>query len=443
LFANGASSLYYDDLAIVAVLEDTNTITVRAEADGNQLVVPIAWAWNTSSSTSDTSFDIEDISSGTELSLTAPAMHTAGTTVYVFDHWSVGGTDYGAGDVNVTFEVNEDLVAVAHYGYELLSKSFCCAEIQLGEFVEGKWYGGDWMPVSEWHALNGGTGDEQWYPKNERIRWPVTFSLQNYSGEDWSDVVLRDRFGAELELLDMEYELDGVTYEIDEVGVGNLNKGPEVDANGIGFYTTKGASKQLRFIWEVGDLPAAANHTLSFYVVTDLNPGQGKKDVPKWEFTSCGIHTLNSGVELEWTDGAGDQHAASTDGWAIQVCRPTPGVATEIQAPMIGSVAYILVDDPVQDEATVNSLEGARGVNCDWYPAATGNVTFQFSNDGTAWTSWGDPLDLADGTVISEPVGFDEVGRYYVRAVFQSSDNNYGDVTSGALDEPLEVTQLS
>ena len=443
LFGNGSSSVYYDDLSIAPTVEYTNTVTVEAEVGGTPLAVPIDWSWDSNSSTDTTSFDITDIPDGTELSLTAPAMHTEGTTVYVFDHWSVGGTDYGIGDVDITFEVDEDLTAVAHYGYELVSKSFCGAEIQFGEFVKGKWNGGDWIPVSEWHALNGGTGDEQWYPKNQRIRWPVTFSLLNHSGEDWTDVVLRDHFGAELELLDMEYELDGVTYEVDEIGVSNLNKDPAVDENGIGFYTNKGASRQLRFIWEVGDLPAGQEHTLTFYVVTDLNPGQGKKDLPKWEFTSCGIHTLNSGATLEWTDEAGIEHVVTTEGWAIQVCKPTPVVTTEIQAPMIGDVAYILLEDFVQDEATVHSLEGVRGVNCDWYPSATGDVTFEVSLEGTDWLPWGIPIELTDGTVISQPIGFMEVGRYYIRAVFESDDSNYGDSASGALDEPLEVIELS
>jgi len=330
-----------------------------------------------------------------------------------------------------------------------VEKSFCGAEIQLGEWDKGKWDGGEWISVSDWHIMNGGTGDEQWYPKNQRIRWPVEFYVLNNTDEEWTDVVLTDHFGAELEIPDMEYELDGVTHEIEEIGVGNLNKEPDVDANGIGFYKSKGKSEQLRFIWDIGELPAGEDHTLTFYVATDLNPGQGKKDLPKWEFTSCGVHALNSGASLKWIDGDGMEQSESTDGWAVQICQPTPTVTTEIQlgdlaAPMIGDTAYILLDAEVTDIAMVESLEGIRGVNCDWYPAATGDITFWFSPDGgMSWQYWGDEFNsLSGGMATSAPIGFDTVGSYLFKAEFTSADTNYSDSQSPDDAEPLEVIDL-
>lgn len=111
-----------DGSHLIDALQLTGTpvwdVTVNAEEDSNSLAVPIPWAWDGdgNSGTDTTSFPIEDILDSSSLTLTAPMTHTESYTFYVFDYWSVDGTDYDDPVVNpVTFDVTEDLTATAHY----------------------------------------------------------------------------------------------------------------------------------------------------------------------------------------------------------------------------------------------------------------------------------------------------------------------------------------
>jgi hypothetical protein len=69
---------------------------------------------------------------------------------------------------------------------------------------------------------------------------------------------------------------------------------------------------QLRFIWEIqGDMVQGDMTTLSFDVVTRLNPAGHQ------EYTSCGLHILNSGANLKWQVVDGAQGSMSTPSWYV------------------------------------------------------------------------------------------------------------------------------
>jgi hypothetical protein len=97
---------------------------------------------------------------------------------------------------------------------------------------------------------------------------------------------LQDRFGAELD---------------------QANPGSYVASQGWVFFSyNTGKAHQLRITWYIGNLPNGVTATLSFDVVTKLNPAL------KQEYTSAGLKTLNSGAVLKWRDAAGVQHSMST-----------------------------------------------------------------------------------------------------------------------------------
>ena len=188
---------------------------------------------------------------------------------------------------------------------------------------------------------------------------------------------------------------------------------------------------QMRFIWKVqGDLEDGEITTLSFDVVTRLNPAGHQ------EFTSCGLHVLNSGVSLKYMV-SGHQQSESSDGWAIWVCQPTPEVTTEL------SDDEIIIGGTVTDDVTVSGLKDVHGVNGLPYPMPTGNVQFQYMVPGeTEWTDLGGPIALdgsGEATSPSTPP-LTVVGTYQFRACYES-DDNYTDNESVTGTEPLVVTE--
>jgi len=162
------------------------------------------------------------------------------------------------------------------------------------------------ISLEQWHIGNGTPGEE-WVPLFTKIKWTVTFYVPNNSGNDWTDVVLRDRFGAELDVYGTTYTLNGDTHDITPLPILQITKNPPGDAQGVGFHYSKAKKMpQLRITWYIDDLDAGEMETLSFNVVTRLNPGGNQ------EFTSPGLHILNSGAVLKWRDADNKQDSMST-----------------------------------------------------------------------------------------------------------------------------------
>lgn len=120
-------------------------------------------------------------------------------------------------------------------------------------------------------------------PDNLPIHTDIVFTLiitaTNYADEPITGVVVKDHFGADL--------------EIDEIVSYSQGNAPAI--------TTSKAKKsaQQRIEWLAGNLAAGASATLTVKVSTDINPGNNSTKNPKpgkQEYTSPGRHTLNSGA---------------------------------------------------------------------------------------------------------------------------------------------------
>jgi len=119
--------------------------------------------------------------------------------------------------------------------------------------------------------------DASWWIK-------INVSLPSWWGGPIENVVVTDRFGAEI--------------EIDEPF-------PRTISHGTVYYTTKGKSEKVFLTWNIGTLNPGETAILRFVISTDKNPA-GKQ-----EYTSPGCYELNSGAVLKFTF-EGKQHSAYT-----------------------------------------------------------------------------------------------------------------------------------
>jgi PKD repeat protein len=238
------------DYIEVLPLSEANTVTVEAEADGSPLVVPIDWSWDLNSSTDTTSFAVEDIPDGTELSLTAPATHTQNYTFYVFNHWSVGATDYDPNDVDITFEVNENLTAIAHY----------IPVITVDKTLDRCDDGSISNPF-----------DPNALPLKTSIYFGMIITVEGLA-DGIDNVRVEDGIGADLSPV--------------------YTSGPGVQTPEIMGKGKKGATK---CVWILGSINDGETDTLYITAYTGTNP-KGKQ-----QYASPGEHTLNSGPKVFFT----------------------------------------------------------------------------------------------------------------------------------------------
>ena len=242
------------DYIEVAPVSEANTATVEAEADGSPLAVPVDWSWDWNGSTDTTPFDVEDIPDATELSLTAPATHTQNYTFYVFDHWSVGVTDYDRGDVDITFEVNEDLAAIAHY----------TAVITVDKTLD--------------RCDNGLIGqpgyvvyDPNSLPFKTSIYFGMAITVEGLA-DGIQNIRVEDGIGADLVVT----AISGGNYHYME-------------------YPGKGKKSATKCVWELSDMNDGSSVFLGISVWTGTNP-KGKQ-----QYASAGEHTLNGGPKVFFT----------------------------------------------------------------------------------------------------------------------------------------------
>lgn len=118
-------------------------------------------------------------------------------------------------------------------------------------------------------------------------QWAVVIDIVNPFGFTMEDVVITDRFGAEI--------------EIDEPF-------PFSITHGTVSYSTKGKSAKVFLTWEIGDVLPGETARLILLVSTDLNPAGHQ------EYSTPGIYELNSGATLKFIDPEQDmQLSAHTD----------------------------------------------------------------------------------------------------------------------------------
>lgn len=161
-----------------------------------------------------------------------------------------------------------------------------------------------------------GTGDgDMRIETGEEIVWQMKIVVANlgYMGtgvEPWTDVVVRDRLAAELEI----DSIDGA------------EKGPKGSmvpiVPDVTIELSKGKMKQYRLTWDVGTLVVGEYAILYFTVSTKLNPKGWQ------EYTTPGWYELNSGVVIKfmfaspYTNYKSEQHTEETPPIMIEVLLP-------------------------------------------------------------------------------------------------------------------------
>ncbi len=134
---------------------------------------------------------------------------------------------------------------------------------------------------------------------NTRVEWTFFVVVKNTSGQTMHDLVITDRFGAQLDCLD-DYE---VTYACSS---------PSWTFEQY----TNSSGTQDRIRWTTSELGPWDRGILIITVATKTNPA-GKQ-----EYTSPGVYTLNSGAVLKWKDDAGVQHSESTEPISVTAVSP-------------------------------------------------------------------------------------------------------------------------
>ena len=129
--------------------------------------------------------------------------------------------------------------------------------------------------------------------EKRETQWSLVIEVTNPFGYPMTSVVIKDRFGAEIEIDDD----DPLTPEIDEVSI----------THGTWSFTTKGKSEKVFLTWDIGYLNPGDTARLILLVSTDLNPA-GKQ-----EYSSPGIYELNSGATLKFIGDCGVQLSAYTN----------------------------------------------------------------------------------------------------------------------------------
>lgn len=113
--------------------------------------------------------------------------------------------------------------------------------------------------------------------------WNFTYMVTNIYDYEATDVVVKDHFGANL-----------------DVSFVSSTKGTYTQ------YTNK-PGRQQRFEWNIDNLAPWETVTLKLKVSTGLNPAK------KQEFTQAGLKILNSGATIKWINSTGHQESAETD----------------------------------------------------------------------------------------------------------------------------------
>lgn len=105
----------------------------------------------------------------------------------------------------------------------------------------------------------------------------MTITVDNTSSDDWENVVVKDRFGAEIEF--------AVTDASDSC----------IASQGTATSITKGGSDKIFLTWVIGDIAAGDFETLVCSMQTDTTPG-GEQS-----YTECGRYEYNSGANVKYT----------------------------------------------------------------------------------------------------------------------------------------------
>lgn len=148
-------------------------------------------------------------------------------------------------------------------------------------------------------------------PMYTDVHWLLLIKVENIAGDEidtMEDIVVKDNFGGDLEL--------------DEAGTKQFINPPP--SSGTVTTKEKGNTKKIQMTWDdLDDLADGEYEQLWLEISTDENPGQGKKNPPKNEYTEAGPHDLNSGVTVKFIDPAtGLQLSAHTCPLTVEAYDP-------------------------------------------------------------------------------------------------------------------------
>ncbi|MHC4657781.1 MAG: hypothetical protein ACYS83_01205 [Planctomycetota bacterium] len=157
-------------------------------------------------------------------------------------------------------------------------------------------------------------------PMHTDVHWLLRIEIENITSDEiasMENVVVKDNLGGDLE---MHLTFIGGQYP-GKVLPQPPSQAPTVDKK-------SGKTEKLHLSWSLADLGNGAITQLFLEISTDVNDGQGKKSVPKNEYTSDGPHDLNSGATLKFNDGDG-----SGDSTGFQLSAHTAPITVTAFAP--------------------------------------------------------------------------------------------------------------
>lgn len=160
--------------------------------------------------------------------------------------------------------------------YDGFSKEVVDAQIDLESLPEADWY---YVP---WHT---------------DVHWFIEITVEDVADEvvSMENIVVTDNLGGDLEL----DAVNTVAAPAPPISKKKKENGVFVD---VVWVSWSGETKKVHLSWDVGD-DGDLTAVLTLEVSTDWNPGQKKKDPGVHGYTSTGLHDLNSGATLKFTDG--------------------------------------------------------------------------------------------------------------------------------------------
>jgi len=127
----------------------------------------------------------------------------------------------------------------------------------------------------------------------ELVFFGMTIEVENTSGVVWTSNVVKDNFGAELDVI---FCLGG--------GGGTVN---------LATLTEVGGSDKEKLRWDIGTLTPGETAFLDCLVITDTNPGGHQS------YTECSNHEFNSGATLKFKNPANKQRSFESGGIIVSV----------------------------------------------------------------------------------------------------------------------------
>jgi hypothetical protein len=189
---------------------------------------------------------------------------------------------------------NTDSVDITLYPYDGFGK-----DVEVAVYVD------DWDYDDEIGIVGDTIDPWDQVPMETQVVWVMFIWVEDVVGDEVDmtdvDVLVKDNLGGDLTLyafdpedteepFDIWQELVAYTFE----GFLGIVVDDRFDA------VTRGNTDKIQMSWEIDEFDG--DETLLILPGTDLNPGQKKKDAPKWEYTTADDHYLNSGATLKFVD---------------------------------------------------------------------------------------------------------------------------------------------